>query len=77
MPNTRAEAIQALDDAINAVGHYCLDSDDVVTDAVLVLGAQCIDDDGDLITFPRGGSQPPYITVGLLVGARQLIEQAE
>lgn len=77
----RAAACAALEEAITALASYCCDPDDMVTDAVLVLGAQYIDDDGDrlgrVIVFPRHGSQPPYISVGLLESARRLIEQPD
>lgn len=77
----RAEVCQTLEAAIAALANYCLDTDDLVTDAVLVLGAQYFDDDGDrvgrVIVFPRGGSQPAYITKGLLHDARRLINQAQ
>lgn len=76
-----AAACAALEEAITALAGYCCDPDDMVTDAVLVLGAQYIDDDGDrlgrVIVFPRHGSQPPYISVGLLESARHLIEQPQ
>lgn len=78
---TRAEACQALEEAIRAIAEHTLDNDDIVTDAVIILGAQYIDDDGDrlgrVITFPRNGSQPPYITLGLLDAAQNLIRNAE
>jgi hypothetical protein len=48
-------------------------SDDVATDAVLVIGSQSFDEDGDrtgcVTICPRGGSQPAYITAGLLAMA--------
>ena len=51
-----------------------------VTDTVLVVGMQCFDDDGErvghVIVFPRGGSQPSYITTGLLHTAVNLIKGA-
>lgn len=76
----RAEACQAIENAIETLARHCLDSDDMVIDAVLILGAQYIDDDGDrlgrVIVFPRHGSQPPYITLGLLDDARHLIHKA-
>lgn len=77
-----AEARQAIEDAIAAVVKLMADSDEIATDAVLILGVQRIDDDGDrdgrVISFPRHGCQPPYITLGLIDSARNLItvEQA-
>lgn len=51
-----------------------------VVDTVLVVGMQCFDDDGDrvghVIVFPRGGSQPSYITGGLIHRAVELIKGA-
>lgn len=76
----RADACAAVESAITTLIQYCCDADDIVTDAVLVLGAQYIDDDGDglgrVIVFPRYGSQPPYITLGLLGEAGRLIRRA-
>jgi len=73
----RKDAVTALETAIGAVARLMFDDDEVVTDAVLVLGAQRIDDDGDRIgrvgNFPRHGSQPPYITAGLLTEAIDLL----
>jgi hypothetical protein len=47
---------------------------------VLVIGYQYVDDDGDrdgrVIAFPRNGCQPPYLTQGLLQGAKILVDQA-
>lgn len=78
---TRAEACQALENAIRALAAHALDADDIVTDAVIILGAQYIDDDGDrigrVVTFPRHGSQPTYITLGLIDSAQNLIHNAE
>lgn len=80
--STRTEAVQALEDAVRAIGEYALDegSGEIVTDAVIILGAQHIDEDGDrtgrVIIFPRHGSQPPYITSGLLADGRDLLRNA-
>jgi hypothetical protein len=76
----RADACAAVENAIATLAEYLCDSDDMVTDAVIVLGAQAIDEDGDrigrVVVFPRHGSQPPYITLGLLDEAARLIRQA-
>lgn len=78
---TRQEACEALETAIRAIAEHGLDEDEVVTDAVIIIGAQHIDKDGDrlgrTLTFPRHGSQPPYITLGLIDAAQALIRNAE
>ncbi|MDO3335141.1 DUF7213 family protein [Mycobacteroides abscessus] len=65
---------------MNEIHRLCADSDEptsIPTDYVLVVGAQLIDDDGDRVGgvsyFPKGGSQPPYITAGLLEVARAML----
>lgn len=69
MTTARDLAIKALEDAILAFSDYALE-EEVVVDALLILGCQAIDDDGDrigrIMALPRHGSQPPYITLGLL-----------
>lgn len=79
--STRPEACKALEDAVAAIAEYVLDGDEVVTDAVIILGAQNINEDGDrggrVLVFPRHGSQPPYITIGLLDAACQLVLNAD
>ena len=49
------------------------DHPSTVTDWVVVVGQQFYDDDGDRVgavgLFPREGSQPSYITEGLLSSA--------
>lgn len=73
---TRDSAYAALEAAINAFTQY-LGHDYVPVDAVLIIGVQWIDDDGDRIgginIFPRNGSQPVYITTGLLEQAKAMI----
>lgn len=79
--DTRAAVCQAIEDAISALAAYCCEDDDVITDAVLIVGAQTIDEDGDrlgrVIVFPRHGAQPPYISIGLVESARRMIDKAE
>lgn len=81
MPDTdRTNTCKAIEAAVESIAAYCLDSDEMVTDAVLVIGAQHIDDEGDrvgrVIVFPRHASQPAYITVGLIESARRLVDVA-
>ena len=60
-----------------------LDDDDgmpeMVTDSVLLVGLQFVDHDGDrcgrVILYPRDGSQPHYITEGLLHAALSVISE--
>ncbi|QSM04895.1 Uncharacterised protein [Mycobacteroides abscessus subsp. bolletii] len=73
-------AFNRLEDVVNEIHRLCADSDEptsIPTDYVLVVGAQLIDDDGDRVGgvsyFPKGGSQPPYITAGLLEVARAML----
>ncbi|OCB57697.1 hypothetical protein A5677_16955 [Mycobacterium malmoense] len=68
----------SLEECLRAFAEERLDSDEVITDAVLVIGAQHFDDDGDrcgrVFALPYHGSQPYYITLGLMDAARHLIE---
>lgn len=73
-------ALNRLEDVVNEIHRLCADPDEptsIPTDYVLVVGAQLIDDDGDRVGgvsyFPKGGSQPPYITAGLLEVARAML----
>lgn len=76
-----SKSYQALDDAINALmQEHCddvLNDGAIPVDAVLVVGTQRIDADGDRVgglwIFPRTGSQPYYLTTGLLDAARNML----
>jgi hypothetical protein len=69
---------EALEDALRRFAADQLDGDEVVTDAVLIIGAQHIDDAGDrcgrVFAVPYHGSQPYYITLGLIDAARSMIK---
>lgn len=75
----RKAAYAKLDEAIEALVSLPRGNDDdddipeVAVDAVLLIGTQFIDDDGDrsgcLTICPRGGWQPGYITAGLIAQA--------
>lgn len=82
----RAAAYQQLENCITQLVAYSRNSEDIdpeadypetPTDAVLVIGTQWIDSDGDrsgrVFVFPRTGSQPSYITTGLLQAALDAI----
>lgn len=85
----RAAAYRKLDEAIAALHRVIIEEEaeaegsvvpEVPVDAVLLIGAQFIDADGDrmgrTILCPRGGWQPPYITAGLLTMATASLTQA-
>lgn len=89
MTQARRDAYIALDaaaDALVAAAQACEEVDEdcnypeTVTDLVLVVGTQWIDNDGDrggrAFVFPRNGSQPYYITDGLLDAALKRVAQA-
>jgi hypothetical protein len=77
MSEEREAALTALEAAIARCAELHTSEGEIVTDAVLVFGVQEIDDNGDrnghVSVFPRHGSQPPYITVGLLTEGLRLI----
>lgn len=66
------EAIDALVEAYRGTDHGS-DDGDVAVDAVLLVGMQAVDEDGDRVgavsCYPRYGSQPAYITHGLVTRA--------
>ncbi|OCB45572.1 hypothetical protein A5721_16395 [Mycobacterium vulneris] len=67
----RRDAYAKLDEAIEELSSVFCDADgEIPIDAVLIVGAQSVDDDGDRVggitVFPRHGSQPLYITSGLM-----------
>lgn len=70
----RKDAYEALEAAIAKLSALRHDDGELVCDAVLLLGVQYIDEDGDRAGYvdilPRHGWQPPYITAGLLEMAR-------
>lgn len=72
-------AATALEAAIAAAADLACDDGQIAVDAVLVVGIQQIDDDGDRIggvmIYPRHGCQPTYLTLGLLDAARRLVNQ--
>lgn len=64
-------AYAKFDDAIVELSNvFCEVDGEIAVDAVLIVGAQRVDDDGDRVggvtIFPRHGSQPFYITSGLM-----------
>jgi hypothetical protein len=75
------EAFALLDEAIDALFAIARDPDsdpnDIPVDAVLIVGVQRVDDDGDRISYvevyPRTGSQPANIR-GLLGDAGRLLD---
>lgn len=82
MSADRDAAYAALDAAANALVAVArareeVDADcdypETVTDLILVVGTQWIDNDNDragrMFAFPRNGSQPYWITGGLLQAA--------
>jgi hypothetical protein len=87
--DSRSEAYAALDAAAQtlvaaAQAREEVDADcdypETVTDLVLVVGTQWIDNDGDrggrMFAFPRNGSQPYFISEGLLHAALASVRRA-
>lgn len=77
----RSDAHASLESTIERYAKYGLEPDEVVTDAVLLLAAQHVDEDGDrcgrVFVFPRHGYQPIYITKGMLTDALDMIRHAQ
>ena len=81
--SNHSAAFDLLDQAIAALFTATRDDDntphDVPVDAVLLVGVQRVDDEGDRIgyveVYPRAGSQPAYITRGLIDEGRKLLDQ--
>jgi len=80
MDERRAAAYQKLDEVVRELTAITEDESDddgqlryTATDYVLIVGAQTIDNDGDRVgyvtLYPQGGSQPSYITTGLVAQA--------
>lgn len=75
----RKAAYALLDQAIEALTDLCRDEDvtEMPVDAVLLIGLQWIDSDGDrggaVQICPRGGWQPGYLTAGLLTQAMTIV----
>jgi hypothetical protein len=75
----RAAAFQAFEVAIAQLSDYIAETpgEMLSVDAVLIIGVQSYDDEGDRVggvnIFPRHGCQPVYITTGLLEAAKLLI----
>lgn len=77
----RAEAYAALEVALQRFSEYATDNDEVITDAVLLVAAQHVDDDGDrcgrVFVFPRHGYQPIYITKGMLIDTLDMMRNTQ
>ncbi|GAB4710618.1 DUF7213 family protein [Mycobacterium avium] len=77
----RSHAHASLESTIEQYAKYRLEPDEVVTDAVLLLAAQHVDEDGDrcgrVFVFPRHGYQPVYITKGMLSDALDMVRHAQ
>lgn len=80
MDERRAAAYQRLDEVVRELTAITEDESDdgqpryTATGYVLIVGAQTIDNDGDRVgyvtVYPQGGSQPSYITTGLVAQAQ-------
>lgn len=74
----RKEAFAALEVAIEKIVALGEEDQVVAVDALLLIGMQYIDDDGDrngyIKIVPRHGWQPGYISAGLLAMAKVGVE---
>lgn len=82
MDDDRKAAYEALNDAAEALVSLVRVEDDegeTITDTVLIVGTQWYDGDGDrcgrIMMFPRNGSQPYYITAGMLQSGLRHLEE--
>lgn len=70
-------AFALLDAAIEACVRLS-GSEGVAVDAVLIVGTQHVDNDGDRLghvgVYPRSGAQPSYVTRGLISGGVALLD---
>lgn len=82
MDERRVAAYRKLDEAVRELAAIVEAEDDdgphcTPTDYVLIVGMQGIDDDGDRVgyahLYPQQGSQPVYITSGLLTQAQSVL----
>lgn len=75
------DAWNAVESAIGCITSGIFDTDELITDLVIIVGAQHVDDEGDrcgrTLVIPRNGSQPTYVTKGLLTEALDLIRTAQ
>ena len=78
-PDAHTEALEALESAIEKLTALDAEQGEIAVDAVLIIGRQFIDEDGDrngcVQIIPRHGWQPGYITAGLLATANAQVTQ--
>jgi len=86
MDERSAAAYRKLDEVVRELTAITEDESDqgepryTATDYVLIVGAQAIDNDGDRVgyitVYPQNGSQPSYITTGLVAQAEGFLAAA-